>query len=385
MCRVRLLPTRGGHFALMHLALILILTIILLRSAKIIYVGTSRGGDLLDLALGAPRREALQITQPLRPIDFSALLFITTHVSDSHIDFLRHCWPLALSRSPLLRHADVLVYAAVDGNWTTELEHLLPKVLAGSTGGPGDSMHVRVGRNTTSSSPLLDNNGPRSSRPLTFNYYNNSEAGYQGGAMGAMREAVAQNWFDSYDWIVRVNPDVLIRNDEWLLQTMRNESTDAIFVDCPIEWVKLDDKGKPAIQYGLRKPGDFIHSDFFAVRPRAIPKDAFQPYRLSAGHQVPVQLSAAGGGIKLGAQMLTKRKKKKEPSSAERQMAEVFKNLVKDGRHAWLPHVKHEGWQCRVLGESSPVIHDHDLAERCEKDGSLSGGFVRDEDDGKTY
>ena len=38
------------------------------------------------------------------------LLYLTTHLSQSHIKFLRYCWPTALSRSRELRQADVLVF-----------------------------------------------------------------------------------------------------------------------------------------------------------------------------------------------------------------------------------------------------------------------------------
>merc|ERR1719195_695260 len=39
------------------------------------------------------------------------LLFITTHVSPAHIEFLQKCWPAVISNSALLQHANVLIFS----------------------------------------------------------------------------------------------------------------------------------------------------------------------------------------------------------------------------------------------------------------------------------
>jgi hypothetical protein len=39
------------------------------------------------------------------------------------------------------------------------------------------------------------------------------------------------SWFDGYDWVIRLNPDVLIRREKWLRQTMLMPDVDAILVD----------------------------------------------------------------------------------------------------------------------------------------------------------
>jgi len=87
--------------------------------------------------------------------------------------------------------------------------------------------------------------------------------GYQEGAILALVEAYKKGWFGGYDWVVRVNPDVLIRNDTFLLQSMANNSISGIFDDC------LDrpcDGGRNCVH---RK----IHTDFFAIRPAAVSRD----------------------------------------------------------------------------------------------------------------
>jgi hypothetical protein len=37
--------------------------------------------------------------------------------------------------------------------------------------------------------------------------------------------------FDGYDWVIRLNPDVLFRREKWLRQTMLMPDVDAILVD----------------------------------------------------------------------------------------------------------------------------------------------------------
>jgi hypothetical protein len=66
---------------------------------------------------------------------------------------------------------------------------------------------------------------------------------------GFGHKGVEEKWFDEYDWVIRLNPDVLILDDKWLLEIMRNSSIDGIFQDCTV---------------------CLLHTDFFAVRPRAV-------------------------------------------------------------------------------------------------------------------
>jgi hypothetical protein len=87
--------------------------------------------------------------------------------------------------------------------------------------------------------------------------------GYQEGAILALVEAYRNRWFEDYDWVVRVNPDVVIRDDTFLLQTMEDDSVSGIFDDCL-------EKACPA---GRKCVDRLIHTDFFAIRPSAISRD----------------------------------------------------------------------------------------------------------------
>ena len=60
--------------------------------------------------------------------------------------------------------------------------------------------------------------------------------------------------------MIRVNPDVLIRNDTFILASMADESISGIFVD-------YLDKPCPS---GRGCSDRIIHTDFFAVRPSAV-------------------------------------------------------------------------------------------------------------------
>lgn len=133
------------------------------------------------------------------------------------------------------------------------------------------------------------------------------------GAIQAMKDPFLRdnNCFDSYDWIIRLNPDVLIRNDEWMRATMLSATVDAIL-----------------IQY---KPGE-IHTDFTAFRPHAIDTNATYT--------------------------------EKGKPNAERHFFHYLEKVIASGRIAWLPKVERSNY-ARVVGQHSPVIHDHALLKHC--------------------
>ena len=77
-----------------------------------------------------------------------------------------------------------------------------------------------------------------------------SNPGKQLGAMVALSSNAAT--FHQYDWVVRVNPDVIVRNDQFLVDAFNDVGIDGAFVNC-----------------ATRGPVRF-HTDFFAFRPRAV-------------------------------------------------------------------------------------------------------------------
>ena len=105
---------------------------------------------------------------------------------------------------------------------------------------------------------------------------------------------------------------------------MKYGDVDGIFVDC---------------KFGKENPGK-ISTDFFAVRPRAIPPNAFQ-------EESPL---------------------KKYTDAEDQARGEGnFRDIVLDGRHRWLPGTDFLPGICRVKGEHSPVSHDHNFVGHCLK------------------
>jgi hypothetical protein len=86
-----------------------------------------RAGELPDRALAiVPIRRARGPGERA-----TTLLYLATHCATCHLAALRACWPNALRRSPLLRNADLLLYAGCrgpagnrPGPWATALAAL---------------------------------------------------------------------------------------------------------------------------------------------------------------------------------------------------------------------------------------------------------------------
>jgi hypothetical protein len=212
----------------------------------------------------------------------STLIYITTHLSNQHYTFFKYCWPGLLQSLPLFQRSDFMMFVTQKHEQDKIDMNLIRSVFAR----PGITVHVRP------------------------------NPGYQEGAVLALVEAYKNGWFEGYDWVVRVNPDVLIRNDTYILQSMANNSISGIFDDC------LDrpcDGGRNCVHR-------LIHSDFFAIRPAAITRGKI----LKANN-----------------------------TNAERMATIAFSSIVKDGSDAWLPGTGPHGGECRVRGTFSPVVHDH--------------------------
>jgi len=127
--------------------------------------------------------------------------------------------------------------------------------------------------------------------------------------------------FDRYDWVIRLNPDVLVLNDTWIRATMRNKDVDAIFVDC-----------RDVCSVGnCTNPKSLIHTDFLAFRSHIIRKGSFNSTTLE----------------RLG--------------KAEKVATFEFQDVLTSGRHRWLPGAGPMRGKCRVRGDRSPVVHTHQL------------------------
>jgi hypothetical protein len=108
-------------------------------------------------------------------------MYITTHLSDGHHAYLDHCWPSLIARSPLFKQSDFMIFATEPSGKKANLT-LINSVFAGT----GVVVHGM------------------------------GNPGYNEGAILALTEAMDNHCFDKYEWVIRVNPDVLIRNDSFL-------------------------------------------------------------------------------------------------------------------------------------------------------------------------
>lgn len=216
----------------------------------------------------------------------SVLMYVTTHLSSMHIRYLEQCWPHLLLKSPLYRSSDFIIFI------TQSADQIL---------------------NTTIIEQVFAN--------TTFTIHSEPNPGYHEGAVLAMTEAFDQQWFDSYDWVIRLNPDVLIRNDTFLLQTFEDDGIDGIFADC---WDVPCPEGKGCT-------GRKTHTDFFAFRPSALPRNAFADSPLE--------------------------------SDAEWAATRAFSSIIMNKRDCWVPGAGPHSIVCRIRGDASPVIHTHDFNE----------------------
>lgn len=208
------------------------------------------------------------------------LLYITTHLSKQHEEYLKLCWPVAMRNVELLRKADVVVFNTGNGS-ASMLEELFAN--------------------------------------QSFVEHRYPNPGYQAGAILAMQELFKNGWFKGYDWVIRINPDVIIRNDTWLMETMRTDlEAGGIFVDC------YDGECPNGRGRGCRVK--HIHTDFVALRPSAL--DVKEMVK-----------GGANAEILLGQQVLPMIKQERD-------------RWLKGG-HPWKP-----GW-CRVshTRETGPVAH----------------------------
>jgi hypothetical protein len=218
------------------------------------------------------------------------LLYYTTAGSEQHMGFLK-CWPKIFANLPTLRHADVLVYDG-DANTTTARLDEINSYLATW---PNKAKTIRRGDNP----------------------------GYEKGAMKAVDVAVENGWFDGYDWIIRLNPDVVIWDEGPLVANMKDNQAWGVFANCNT----LRQDSNTSHRHSGRSDAR-IHTDFFAVRPEKIPKKGFATWN--------------------------------DPVNAEIQATRAFSDIVKAGADRWLlDHNRDHA--CRVRGGG--LWHQNDECE----------------------
>lgn len=162
------------------------------------------------------------------------LLYLTTACSSLHKVYLNKCWPDAVARSPMLKNADVLLYAGC-GKATSSRE--APTDRAEAPGWQSLEADLRAMPNANVSIVYAKN------------------PGYGAGAVQAIIDGIFYGWFDQYDWVIRVNPDTLIIDDYQLAKRMRNPAKSYVLADCG--------KGLSGMRVYAKH---MVHTDFFAAR-----------------------------------------------------------------------------------------------------------------------
>jgi hypothetical protein len=84
--------------------------------------------------------------------------------------------------------------------------------------------------------------------------WSSNNPGYQSGAIAGVVIAARLGWFGGYDWVIRVNPDVVFEDSKFLETHLRQQNTSAVLAQC-----------KTCSQAGI-----VTHTDFFAARPLAM-------------------------------------------------------------------------------------------------------------------
>lgn len=212
------------------------------------------------------------------------LIYITTHMSNSHKEFLKYCWPQALKNSRLLNSSDISVHMTPEPEDVTE--------------------SVQIIKNTFKN------------QNLSYHVVNNF--GYNKGAIAAITDASKSGWFDGYDWVFRMNPDVIIQNDKWFLDTIQKDvDASLLYVECfrNLDHVKA------------------LHTDFFAVKLTSLPP----------GHL-----------------------NEKNHWNAEYQFTERMQPLIEKRQHRHIPGAYPKRIHtCRIDGDpDGPVFHFHYLKRK---------------------
>jgi len=206
----------------------------------------SAGTSTMMLRGGYQHNASRRVRAPRRT-STSVVLYVTTHASHQHMSYLE-CMPTLIRISPMLMKADVILYV---GNHVSE-----------------DQKH--------SINQLLDK-WPVGNRIVHFD----ENPGKQEGAKFATHVGFSSGWFRGYDWVIRINPDVVIYNDNLIWPLMQKAENWGIFVAC----------GTYCEPHSGCAPVQ-THTDFFAVRPSRVPPNAFADWNVSEP-SAEVQATAA--------------------------------------------------------------------------------------------
>lgn len=155
--------------------------------------------------------------------------------NSDHISQFRHIWPIAMRKNAMLRIADILIYAGVfSGGEVMDWSDGLQNQTATPAAVYCELIHA------VRSLPNIN---------ITIRFVANP--GYQSGAVKAMIDGHVNGWFASYDWVIRLNPDVIVYDETRLATAMQNKGCFAVLSNC-----------------ASVEEGAIVMSDFFAFRPK---------------------------------------------------------------------------------------------------------------------
>jgi hypothetical protein len=231
------------------------------------------------------------------------LLFVTTIFSDRHVDFLSCCWPRLMGASDFLNEVDVIVFS----NNETEIS----------------SSTINLTRQLFQNNPKFQFQFAPDDELQEIRQVTQKSIRFQMGANLGVKMAFSNGWFANYDWVIRINPDVLIRNSTWLAKdAMTDHSVDGIFAKCS------------------EKP-QRIHTDFFAFRPSALRADAFS-HMVVQPHTTNLY-------------------------NHEYTAYKEFSRILEEGKARFLPNIAPSNGFCRLRGEDAPIYHGHESCRKYDK------------------
>ena len=260
----------------------------------------------------------LQSSNPADTRPVKIALFMTTHFSDQHIQFLTRCWPEAVKRFQLLQQADLLLYTPRDPP---------TRLLSNLTGFHNVTIKKYYQPDLQGASEYWRRNGLMDADWTTLE---TPELQQQKRQFDALKQRYAiqsmidgflphHRWFDEYDWVIRLNPDVVIRDDTFLANVIYQQPPvyDLVYVQC--NWNQ-------------------IHTDFTAFRPAAV-----REY----DHQ-----------LILNAMLI---------QNAEQHLHDSWYPIIHSNRSIALPGAYANNFYCRTVGNQSSVAHVHaaELLESC--------------------
>eukprot|EP00542_Grammatophora_oceanica_P002572 CAMPEP_0194070892 /NCGR_PEP_ID=MMETSP0009_2-20130614/88416_1 /TAXON_ID=210454 /ORGANISM="Grammatophora oceanica, Strain CCMP 410" /LENGTH=203 /DNA_ID=CAMNT_0038724179 /DNA_START=55 /DNA_END=666 /DNA_ORIENTATION=- len=110
-----------------------------------------------------------------------------------------------IRHSALLRESDVLIYATPDNTSDAQIDAY---------------------------KSMVDTHIYPPNRSSDLKWIIQSNPGHHAGAIQAMVDGYKHNYFAGYDWVIRLNADVLIQNETWIRTMMHDSQVEGIFASC---------------------------------------------------------------------------------------------------------------------------------------------------------